>query len=926
MLALAVAFSLAAPNLLPAQPWALGFAPSGRMPFVGDVDGDGLADLICVSPAGDSFIDVSLSRDGQKALVPQRANSSWGKDCQTAAVGEIDGSKGCDIVAVFNGSELRLAHAFKDGSFVDEKSWITLPKKLKEARLAVYGENVYAWDQSQTICYRIDRVSKEIQTIKWPKHLIRVEPVVARNGSAALFTFADGTVEMSEGPESQPEGELGHVIPGSFPIVANAWIFVDEPEEKSPTFVVKRPTSSFPAGLSDWAVGDIDGDGDTDVVQFRYGPEPHSGNNVLLYRFASKSETDNDHDGLSNEQEGALGTDPNNPDTDNDGLLDGWETGEYRGLNLKELGCDPKRVDLICLMSRFSNANKDMVERQIKNAQGYYESLGWSLHPVWLEEMKEEDQKKPWWEGRDRNLPAKWRGVAHWMQLTPWGGGQADQLGDGGGCGGNEWSLYATFIHEFGHQLGLSHEGFYGAAWCPTYPSMMNYAYSYGYEDDIMKIRYSDGSLKDFVMRETDLDETLPLPYDKVKFLEKSPYHYRLKANGATTLIDWNWNGVFGEKHVRADINYSYSTTAGRRDEVDHTWSAPCLVVHGKEAFAIYAQHGIKADGKSDPSVSAEKPGWLMLRRLIKPYAWEEPVKIENDGVTGDPVATSFKGELVVATPSVKGISVHWLRTGRKGVTSNVSTMVPAEGTQPSLGVVDGRLILFDWSPTSGWVHYRVLSRGHEFSSPSVMLSGDDYPVAIKSTVPVSMAVDSATKQVLIGMAQDQDEKRPSRWQIRRFSFEKNGLKAVGSPEWIEGEKGQARGKSRPTLLVDETGTTGMKGRLLFFGQGMTSAQTPWACEYVAQSVADKTVGNGWMVKRYYDEWTQSRSAPAAAWFNGDIIYAYRWVDGSQNDRDNLLHVAYNGTGIEEAAMGDFDDIGYMRDFGIRNSILYLRQ
>lgn len=894
--------------------------------MVGDVDGDGFADLICVSPRGDCFIDVALSRDGQRSLLPQRANSNWGKDCSAASSGELDATPGTDVVGLFAGDTLRLAHGFKDGTFIDEKEWIRLPKKLKEARLAVYQGVLYAWDQRAGSAYKIEATSKTVSQIGWPKNLIRVEPVVARNGSAALFTFADGTIAMADGPEGSADGVLGHCLPGSYPIVANSWIFLDEPAEKAPTFVQKRPTNKFPVGPSDWGVGDLDHDGDMDIVQFRYGSEPHSGNNVLLYRFVARTETDNDHDGLTNDQEAALGTDPGNPDTENDGLLDGWEVGEYRGLNMKEMGCDPKKIDVICLTSRFTNTNKEMVERQMENVKGYYRSLGWTLHTIPLEDMAEADQKKPWWEGRDRNIPTKWRGLVHWMQISPYGGGQADQLGDGGGCGGNEWSLYATFIHEFGHQLGLSHEGFYGAAWCPTYPSMMNYAYSYTYEDDIKKIRYSDGSLKDFVMKETDLDETLPLPYERVKFLERAPYHYRLKKNGDTTLIDWNWNGIFGEKHVRADVNYSYSTTAGRRDEVDHTWSAPYLFTHNREAYVLYAQHDLKADGKTDPSVSSAKPGRLMMRRLIKPYQWDKPVKIADEGVIGDPVAISFKGQIVVAYPSDKGLVTRWIRTGRSGVASNELQIVSNDFVQPSLGVIDGKLILFDWSASAGWVHYRVLSRGHEFGPSSVLLSGGDYPVSLKSTVPVSMAVDQEAKQVILGMAQDQDEKRPSRWQIRRFRFEKNELKEEGAAEWIEGEKGQARGCSRPTVLFDAEGLTGAKGRLLFFGQGMTSEAAPWSCEYVAQTVADKSVGGGWMVKRYYDEWTQSRSGPAAAWFGGDIIYAYRWVDGSQNDRDNILHVSYNGTGIEEAVMGDFDDIGYMRDFGIRHSILYLRQ
>jgi len=93
---------------------------------------------------------------------------------------------------------------------------------------------------------------------------------------------------------------------------------------------------------------------------------------------------------------------------------------------------------------------------------------------------------------------------------------------------------------------------------------------------------------------------------------------------------------------------------------------------------------------------------------------------------------------------------------------------------------------------------------------------------------------------------------------------------------------------------------------------------------YVAEQIADKTVRGGWLVKRYYDEWTQSRSAPAAAWFKGDVIWSYRWVDGGQGATDNNLHVGYRALGIEDAPMGDHDDITYFRTFGIRNSILSL--
>ena len=51
---------------------------------------------------------------------------------------------------------------------------------------------------------------------------------------------------------------------------------------------------------------------------------------------------DSDSDGLSNYIEKALGLDPNKPDTDEDGLLDGEEVDEN---NVPRLGTDPKNPD-----------------------------------------------------------------------------------------------------------------------------------------------------------------------------------------------------------------------------------------------------------------------------------------------------------------------------------------------------------------------------------------------------------------------------------------------------------------------------------------------------------------------------------------------------------------------------------------------------
>ncbi|MFY9233741.1 MAG: hypothetical protein WAO58_04690 [Fimbriimonadaceae bacterium] len=851
-----------APVFAPPVLWASGFAAPPRIPLVGDVDADGYADLICVYLPGGSIIDVSLNVKGQKPGVPFQALNPWGKDCQAAAAGEIDGKPGADVAGLFDGDTIQLAGSFAGGKFKSEPEWAKLPKKLREPSMAIIEGAIVVWSQRDRLAFRIakDRQITPTQVDKLPT-----------SGVPSVVFRKERTIRLS---------------------------------------------------------ADMDADGDLDHLNYRYSDERHKGLDITIERQVTAGESDSDSDGLSNQQEAGYRTDPLNPDTDGDGLLDGWETGAFRELDFKALGCNPRRTDVMSLISRYSNVDEATVRKEMERVKKTYAELespnpdgskGFSFHPIYLDPVQPADHPNPWWVNRDKFRPAKWKGIVHWMQITPGGGGQADQMGDAGTCGVN--ALWAVFLHEFGHQIGMDHEGFWQAGLCPIYTSLMSYAYSYSLEDDGNKIRYSDGRFKDFVLNESKLDETLPLPYEKVSFLEKGPYRFRLKPNGDTTLIDWNWNGVFGEKNVRADINYSYSTNAGRRDEIGKIMTSPWLFTHQGKAWAVYGTHKLPGDVKSDPTISPEKPGELWLRELERPFKWKEPTTLNiGEQLAGDPVAVSKDGSIYIFFPSrsqqMAPGTARIMMAKVKGKRLETSPIGRTDRVEvPSVGLYRNRVYLFLWNSATGAVAYHTLDGGMKLSPERQLLR--------RSTIPVGMAVDTIRDEIILGAAEDQDKNRPSRWQIRRYK-EINGRLIEKSAEWIEGEAGGSRGTGRATVLFDASKEAGPAGRIYFFARGYTTKESPWGCTYVAQQIADKSVRGGWLVKRFYDEWTQTRSAPAAAWFGGDIIWAYRWVDGGQGERDNLFHVGYRALGIDEFPMGDHDDITFFREIGIRRSILYL--
>lgn len=618
-------------------------------------------------------------------------------------------------------------------------------------------------------------------------------------------------------------------------------------------------------------------------------------------------------------------------DADNDGLEDGEERG-----TLAPFGASPMHADMLVYICRFSDISATAVQTAINGAKLFFGRMnvpnpdgrtGINMIVVGTGTADIADRamadRGDWGGLRNKYLPASWRGRTHFHLFNAGGGGQSESPGTTGSSGID--SGWHAAVHELGHQLGLSHEGAGFTVQSPLHASLMNYAYNYSFDGNPAGIRFSSGTFASLSMTEQDLDEDLPFDAAALHFLTVDPYRYSVRSVGARRAqVDWNRNSVFGEHHVRADVNYEGDGVNIRPFvDVGPTQCTPWLIATQRNVYVIYALPGaglrpVPPASTMPVRLSESRAGRIMLRRVSKTGLGAAIEVVPN--AIGDPTGAWINNQLWIVCPVRSGYVLTRLGIGSSpdSLTRLSSELVQDNrGVQPTLASIDGKPVLFFWYRSDLPVSYNDFTVPSGTGNPN--LGRERVIAGITSNTNVSIAWLPDARRIAI--ATTINGNLPNRVRVNyvqnrtgRTSFvEPLDLVRV-SADTVGGTDGPNRAYSRPAIVQVERGSLGMSSRLDLFYEGLEEGKRHL---YTSHQVTDPAFPSSWFETRVMAEWDWLRNPPALAYSAADrdiVLCFVAVVDGH-------AYCSFTGLGIQAARMGDTDELTYVRNTGLRLSL-----
>lgn len=635
------------------------------------------------------------------------------------------------------------------------------------------------------------------------------------------------------------------------------------------------------------------------------------------------------------------------PDSDQDGIPDQWERLGHGPLDPRVHDVRVGRHDFILLAVRRPGLSQASANAALAQVKAFYARVpvrnldgttGINMVVVNGPALTDADRTTPYIEVYPRGMPREWRGVAHGYLLE-------NATNVGGQTSGGDWSAsgfdWQTIVHELGHQFGLEHTP-PGSGVSPLFTSLMSYAYSFSFNGDPNAIRFSQGEFSAFSLNERRLNETLGLPVDRLRFLQRE-FGFSIRPLGArATQVDWNRNGVFGETGISADINDGDAVGAVRAIETGAAAGGLSMATVGSRLYLAYpALRTPPAEWRqSTPSVRGAR---VMVQEFDGGAAFTPPRQLLTREIIGDPNAAAFGTRLAVSyvfggvgRPGFPSVAL-WSTSdaglgpggGEAGDPSQVVDQAIVAASQTLTGAersvaLRHRLWMFTWTASTRAIRaVEVSDTGVAGARPIPAISpGTSHQImngaaALSSDHPIGIAFDTLTNRMIM-VTYETHWGQPNKIRVNTLRLSPSGVWVYESHRFVGVESSGEWGDTRPAIVLDPSQPIAGRSQITIYIRG-GAAPDESTQTYALREIADRSQNDGWRSRQMVSQWNLTQSPPAAALFNGAHTFALRWHHDGEGPPNRV--VFYPQTGVVSETLRDFNEIAWLETQGMVRSL-----